>query len=87
MFQKLIGMATIASSHPRVQHRESEHARHQVMQSIQSRLNSEKTLGDRFADGLVKWFGSFVFGFLHVVVFALWILVNTGNFSSWVPVF
>ncbi|KKU52532.1 MAG: hypothetical protein UX72_C0004G0013 [Parcubacteria group bacterium GW2011_GWA2_47_10] len=87
MFRRFFDMtASLASTRHHPLPREVEQARQQVMQSIQSRLNSEKTLAERFADGLVRWFGSFSFGFLHVIVFAIWILINTEHFPN-IPVF
>ena len=61
-------------------------ARQRVIESIEARLNERRSISEKFADGLVKWFGSMWFVFLNLVVFVVWIWANTG-FISGVEIF
>lgn len=51
-----------------------------------ARMNQARTLGERFADGLTAFFGSFVFFYLHVAAFLGWIVFNSGLIVG-LPVF
>ena len=50
--------------------------RQKVIQSIETRLNERRNFSEKFADGLVRWFGSINFIILNLVIFLLWIAWN-----------
>ncbi len=58
---------------------QEDEIRHEIMQSIQSRLKKRRTFVEKFADMAVKFFGSFSFFFMHIVIFVFWILINLGR--------
>lgn len=51
-------------------------ARQRVIESIEARINERRTFSEKFADGLVMWFGSMWFVFLNLAIFIVWIFAN-----------
>jgi uncharacterized membrane protein len=45
---------------------------------MQRKITEARTIGGRIADGITDFTGSMVFVYVHVVWFALWILLNIG---------
>ena len=62
------------------------HERQQIFESIQRRLDDRRTLGEKFADGIVLWFGTFSFCVLHAVFFGVWVSANLGKIQA-IPIF
>jgi uncharacterized membrane protein len=56
--------------------------RHKMFESIEANINANRTLGERFADNLVMWFGSIWFVAANMAVFLFWILINIGTFPE-----
>ena len=54
----------------------AEQVTEEMLQSIQKRLSQRRTLSDKLADFLVRSAGTITVVFLHVVFFALWIMIN-----------
>lgn len=59
--------------------------RHQIIHSIEAELNKHRTLSEKFADGIVAWFGSMSFILLNLFCFVVWILLNINVFPSIKP--
>lgn len=49
---------------------------HEMIHSLQSRLNEQRNVGEKFADVLVRWFGTTRFFVAHAIFFVFWILAN-----------
>ena len=57
-------------------------ARRKIIRSIESRLKDRRTRSEKFADVLVRWFGSNGSILIHVVIFISWIAINAGLFPN-----
>lgn len=57
-----------------------------IIKSFEAKELKKRSLGVRFADDLTTFFGSIWFLVLNIVLFAFWILANTGKIP-WVPIF
>ena len=57
-----------------------------IAHSIQAQLDEQRTLGERAADMLVRWFGSMEFILINFFGFLIWIIINTG-LISWIKPF
>ena len=59
--------------------------RRKVVQSIQSKLDERRTLTEKLADNLTRWFGSFWFVALNFFVFVAWIFLNSNIVPGIIP--
>ena len=57
-------------------HERSEQVTEEMLQSIQKRLNERRTMSDKLADFLVWSAGTITFVIIHIVLFAVWIIIN-----------
>ena len=57
-------------------HERSEQVTEEMLQSIQKRLNERRTMSDKLADFLVWSAGTITFVIIHIVLFAVWIMIN-----------
>ena len=60
----------------------SDQVREEMLQSIQNRLSERRTRSDKLADILVWSVGTIFFVIFHVILFALWIVINLGLIPS-----
>lgn len=61
------------------------HAGAKIAHSIQAQLDEQRSLNEKIADGLVRWFGSFEFAIGNFVFFFFWILINSGLITTVKP--
>lgn len=54
-----------------------KHSR-RLIQSFEAKALKKRSMGVRFADSLTAFFGTFSFLILNILIFALWIAINTG---------
>lgn len=57
-----------------------------LIQSFEAKELKKRSLTLKVADTLTHFFGSLTFLFINILVFAAWILINTGRFPG-VPIF
>lgn len=65
---------------------ENKETRRRILLSIKAKADSHRTSVEKLADLMTGVFGSMGFLVINIIVFTLWILINTGNIN-WVPVF
>ena len=58
----------------------------QIIRSFEAQSKRKRTLSAHFADKLTKFFGTFHFLIINMVVFILWILINLGKIP-FIPIF
>lgn len=63
-----------------------EEQRKRIFKSVKARADSKRTMSERLADWMTSHFGSTTFLLLNVVVFVVWLLINTGKIKG-VPAF
>ena len=63
----------------------NNHDRRRIVHSIEARLNSQRSVRERFADWLVTWFGGFSFLVVNIIFFVFWIAINEGLIPGIVP--
>lgn len=51
-------------------------------QTFRAKARSQRSPLEKAADSITGFFGSITFALLHIVWFAVWILINTGNIPS-----
>ncbi len=61
--------------------REGEHKR-RIFQSIKGQANFDRTILEKVADWMANCFGSMTFLILNILLFVLWLLVNTNQIKS-----
>ena len=54
----------------------AEQMTQEMLQSIQNRLSERRTISDKLADFLVWSAGTVIVVVLHIIIFALWIMIN-----------
>lgn len=54
----------------------AEQVTQEMLQSIQNRLSERRTISDKLADFLVWSAGTIIVVIFHVILFALWIMIN-----------
>lgn len=53
--------------------------------SYKSRVNLKRSVAEKFADLLTSSFGTFGFLLVNILLFVVWILVNSGKFANITP--
>lgn len=59
--------------------------RKKIFQSIKAKADSERTATERIADWMTLHFGSMTFLLINVILFTLWILINTNQIEFLSP--
>lgn len=65
---------------------ENEEPSKRVFRSIKAKADMKRTAMEKIADSMTAKFGSSGFLSLNAILFAVWILINTGQIK-WVPAF
>lgn len=65
---------------------ENEEPRKRIFRSIKAKADTRRTRMEKMADWMTAKFGSSGFLWLNAILFASWILINTGQIK-WIPVF
>ena len=58
---------------------ENEETKKKIFQSIKAKAASKRTATERMADWMTSSFGSITFLLINLIVFVLWIFINTGQ--------
>ena len=61
---------------------ENEEPRRKIFRSIKAKADAKRTVSERIADWMTSRFGSITFLLLNVLVFVLWILINTNQIKT-----
>lgn len=61
---------------------ENEEPRRILFQSIKAKAKSKRTTPEKIADWMTSSFGSVTFLIINIVIFTIWILVNTGKIKG-----
>ena len=64
---------------------ENEEPRRKIFRSIKAKADAKRTVSERIADWMTSRFGSITFLLLNVLVFVLWILINTNQIKTISP--
>ena len=59
----------------------NEGTRRRVIRSVKAKANAKRTLTEKLADGITGLFGSMAFLLANVVIFVVWLLINTNKIS------
>lgn len=65
---------------------EREEPRRRIYHSIKAKINARRTYMEKIADAMTSNFGSNLFLVANVILFLIWILINTGQIKS-IPAF
>ncbi|MBU0611889.1 DUF1003 domain-containing protein [Patescibacteria group bacterium] len=65
---------------------EGEEPRKKIFHSIKAKANAKRKSTEKIADWMTSKFGSNTFLLLNIILFIVWILINTGNIK-WINVF
>jgi uncharacterized membrane protein len=65
---------------------ENEEERKRVFRSIKAKSDAKRTWLEKMADSMTSHFGSNTFLWLNVILFVVWLLVNTNKIAS-IPAF
>jgi len=57
---------------------ENEEARKRIFRSIKAKADAKRTVMEKMADVMTSSFGSSTFLFINILLFIVWILLNTG---------
>ncbi len=61
---------------------ESEPTRRRVIKTIKAKADAKRTAMERLADWMTSSIGSMAFLTVNVVIFVLWLIINTGHLGS-----
>jgi len=64
---------------------ENEESKRRIFRSIKAKADAKRTTAEQIADWMTLSFGSMTFLLLNVLVFVLWILVNTNQIEAISP--
>ena len=65
----------------------SDPERHRkILKSLKAKADAKRTVTERIADWMTSHFGTMFFLTLNVIIFFLWLLINTGKISG-MPIF
>ena len=64
---------------------ENESVHRKIFHSMKAKSDAKRTTMERLADYMTEVFGSNIFLWLNVLLFVLWILVNTNKISFLAP--
>lgn len=64
---------------------ENEEPRKRIFRSMKAKANAKRTVMEKVADWMTSKFGSSNFLWLNVVLFAVWILINTNQIKGIPP--
>jgi len=56
---------------------QNQNKSHQIIQSFEAKAKRKRPLTQRVADSLTRYFGSLHFLSLNIIVFTLWVLINS----------
>lgn len=65
---------------------DNEEPRRRIYHSIKAKINARRTYMEKIADAMTSNFGSNLFLMANVILFLIWILINTGQIES-IPAF
>jgi len=65
---------------------ENEESKRKILKSIKAKADAKRTITEIIADSMTSSFGSMTFLLFNVLLFALWLLINT-NQINFIPVF
>ena len=64
---------------------ESEEARKKMFHSIKAKADAKRTFTEKIADSMTAKFGSNTFFLLNIILFVLWVLINTNQIKFIAP--
>jgi uncharacterized membrane protein len=69
-------------SHLRAMFREHAESHQMIFRSIKAQTDAKRTTTEKIADWMTSNFGSFTFLMFNVLVFLVWLLINTGQIKG-----